>query len=313
VKILIPNAAMVTLEPIEDTVVVEYDVSRPIPEEHTDAEMLVAWGNPPDLLAQEARRLHRLRFVQALFAGPDAVVAAGFADDVVIAGGQGLHNATVAEHALALILAAVRQIPRTVRAQLGHRWAGELTGLQAFENRVALTTLQDAHVVVWGYGGIARTLTPLLQALGARVTGVARSARTVDGIEVVSSDQLPEVLPTADILVMILPASPETRHALGEEQLRLLPEKSWVVNVGRGVTVDEIALVRALKEGWVAGAALDVAEVEPLPVDSPLWDLPNVLITPHIAGGRPRGAAELIRENAIAFMTGGTIRNLVRR
>ena len=310
-KILVPD--IIQLEPIEDVVVVQYAVAEPIPEEHTDAQMLVVWGNPPAQLAREATRLHRLEFVQSLFAGPDSALAAGFAENVVIAGGQGLHDATVSEHALALILAAARQLSRTVRAQIGHRWAGELVALQAFENQRAFTTLQDAHVVIWGFGGIARSLAPLVRMHGARVTGIARSARTEDGVDVVSSDRLAEVLPTADVLVMILPSTPETARALGESELQLLSNHAWLVNVGRGSTVDEAALVRALRDGELAGAALDVAEVEPLPVDSGLWDLPNVIITPHIAGGRPRGAGALIAENAIAHMTGGAIRNLVSR
>ncbi|OBF13621.1 NAD(P)-dependent oxidoreductase [Mycobacterium sp. ACS4331] len=312
-KILVPDTIELELEPIEDVVVVQYAVAEPIPDEHTDAQMLVVWGNPPAALAREAKRLHRLEFVQSLFAGPDSALAAGFAENVLIAGGQGLHDATVSEHALALILAAARQLSRTVRAQIGHRWAGELVGLQAFENQRAFTTLQDAHVAIWGFGGIARSLAPLLRMLGARVTGIARSARTEDGVDVVSTDRLAEVLPTADVLVMILPSTPETAHALGESELRLLSNHAWLVNVGRGITVDEAALVHALRDGRLAGAALDVAEVEPLPVDSDLWDLPNVIITPHIAGGRPRGASALITENAIAHMTGGVIRNLVPR
>lgn len=157
-KILVPDTTLIELEPIEDVVVVQYAVAEPIPEEHTDAQMLVVWGNPPAQLAREATRLHRLEFVQSLFAGPDSALAAGFAENVVIAGGQGLHDATVSEHALALILAAARQLSRTVRAQIGHRWAGELVALQAFENQRAFTTLQDAHVVIWGFGGIARSL-----------------------------------------------------------------------------------------------------------------------------------------------------------
>jgi phosphoglycerate dehydrogenase-like enzyme len=174
-----------------------------------------------------------------------------------------------------------------------------------------LTTLRDARVVIWGFGGIGRTLAPLLAALGADVVGVARTAREDGDVEVVAD--VDEVLPTADVLISILPGVAATDRALDARRLALLRPAAWFVNVGRGSTVDEDALVAALREGRLAGAALDVTAVEPLPAGSPLWDLPNVLITPHAAGGRPLGAGALIRENADALRDGREPRNLVER
>ena len=151
-------------------------------------------------------------------------------------------------------------------------------------------------MVIWGFGGIARTLAPLYTALGADVVGVARTPRTDGAFPVV--DDVDAVLPTADVLVNILPTAPATDRVVDARRLALLPRKAWLVNVGRGSTVDEDALVDALRGGELAGAALDVTRTEPLPVDSPLWDLPNVILTPHAAGGRPLGAAALIVANA---------------
>ena len=165
--------------------------------------------------------------------------------------------------------------------------------------------------MIWGFGGIGRTLAPLLSALGANVVGVARTARTEDGYRVV--DDIDAVLPTADVLVMILPGSPSTDRVLDARTLALLPRRAWLVNVGRGSTVDEDALVDALRAGGITGAALDVTRIEPLPVDSALWDLPDVIITPHAAGGRPLGAAALIRKNARALRAGAPLTNLVER
>src|SRR5690606_32794585 len=105
-----------------------------------------------------------------------------------------------------------------------------------------------------------------------------------------------------DVLIMILPATDETRGALSRERIALLPPRAWVVNVGRGTTVDEAALADALRHDRLGGAALDVTEVEPLPVSSELWDLANVIITPHSAGGRPIGAAGLIADNLRALL-----------
>ena len=310
-KILIPDTAVVDPAELQDIDVVVYPVGEPVPDEHTDAEALVVWGNRPDQLADAARRLTRLRWIQDLAAGPAVVLQAGFADDVVITSGLGLHDQTVSEHALALILAAARHLPRAVRAQIGRRWAAELGGLQPLDNAQGFTTLRDATVVIWGFGGIGRTLAPLLSALGAKVIGVARSARTDDGYEVV--DDIDAVLPTADVLVMILPSAPSTDRVLDAGKLALLPRGAWLVNVGRGSTVDEDALVDAITAGALAGAALDVTATEPLPVDSPLWDLPEVLITPHAAGGRPRGAAALIQKNARALEAGTPLTNLFER
>jgi phosphoglycerate dehydrogenase-like enzyme len=310
-KVLLPDSVDLDLT-LPDTVInVHYEVNEPIPESHTDAEILVVWGNPDDQLRDAARRLTRVRWVQSLAAGPDAVLRAGFPPDVLVTSGRGLHDRTVAEHTLAMLLGAARRLNLLVRAQIGKRWAQEWGGRQPLHEPDSFRTLRDAHVVVWGFGGIAAELSPHLAALGARVTGVARKPGERHGFPVVTADDFPAVLPTADALVMILPDLPETRRALGAPVLALLPRHAWVVNVGRGSTVDEDALLAALRGGRIGGAALDVFETEPLPPESPLWDEPDVLLTPHAAGGRPLGAAELIRENVDAFLAGRPLRNVV--
>jgi phosphoglycerate dehydrogenase-like enzyme len=306
VKILLPDSIDLDLPGVR------YAVDRPIPDEHTDAEALVVWGNPPGQLRDAAGRLGRLRWVQTLAAGPDAVLAAGFAPDVVITAGTGLHDVTVSEHALALILAAARRLNRAVRAQIGHRWAGEIGGIQPVHEPGSFRTLRGARVVIWGFGGIAGTLAPHLAALGAQVTGVARTAGERHGFPVVTADDLPRLLPGTDVLVMILPATPDTERALSAAVLALLPAHAWLVNVGRGVTVDEAAVLDAMRAGRLGGAALDVFATEPLPPDSGLWDEPDVIITPHAAGGRPIGAAGLIAANLAALRDGRPLRNVVR-
>lgn len=290
-----------------------YAVSEPIPDDHADADFLVVWGNPGDQLRDAASRLSRLRWVQTLAAGPDMVIAAGFPPSVVITSGGGLHDLTVAEHALALILAAARELPKLTRAQIGHRWAAESGGLRPVRDPDHFRTLRDAHVVIWGFGGIAATLASYLSMLGARVTGVARSAGERHGFPVETEAALPSLLPTTDVLINILPATAATEKIVDAAVLGLLPPKAWFVNVGRGATVDEEALLAALRSGRLAGAALDVFSVEPLPVSSGLWDEPNVIITPHAAGGRPLGAAELIRSNLEALLDGRPLRNVVER
>ena len=300
-----------TLPP--DVRVVRYDVHEPVPADALDAEVLVLWGNPAEQAADAARRLSGLRWVQTLAAGPDAALEAGFADDVVITSGRGLHDGPVAEHTLALVLAAARRVPDLVRAQDEHRWAGELGGMQDARSAPEFRSLDGAHVLIWGFGSIAARLAPLLSALGAQVTGVATVAGDRHGFPVISPFDLPDHLPRTDVLISLLPATDQTRHAVDAGVLSLLPSRAWVVNVGRGATLDEAALLDALRSDRLAGAALDVFETEPLPADSPLWDEPRVLISPHAAGGRPRGAGELVAANLTAFLSGGQLRNVVAR
>jgi phosphoglycerate dehydrogenase-like enzyme len=312
-KLLLPDSLPLapTLPP--EVVAVGYDAAAPVPDEHLDADALVVWGSSPAHLTAVAGRMPRLRWVQSLAAGPDAVLAAGFPEGVVITSGAGLHDRPVTEHALALVLSLIRRLPAAGRAQTERRWATELGGLQPLHPDGAVTTLLDARVLVWGFGQIAQTLAPLLRQLGAQVRGVARHAGERSGFPVVAEDQLEAELAQTDVLVLILPATAATERALDAGRLAALPAHAYVVNVGRGSTLDEEALLDALVEGRIAGAALDVTAVEPLPADSPLWTAPNLVLTPHAAGGRPVGADELIAHNLAVLLAGGELRNVVQR
>jgi phosphoglycerate dehydrogenase-like enzyme len=312
-KLLLPDSLPLAPTLPEGVQAIPYDASAPVPDEHLDAEALVVWGSDGADIRAVAGRMPRLRWVQTLAAGPDSVLAAGFPDDVVITAGSGLHDRTVTEHALALVLALLRRLPAAGRAQAEHRWADELGGLQPLHPAGAVTTLIDARVLVWGFGHIGQTLAPLLRLLGAQVRGVARTAGERAGFPVVAEEELQSELGRTDVLVMILPSTPATDRALDAGRLAALPAHAHVVNVGRGSTVDEPALVAALAAGRIAGAALDVTSTEPLPADSPLWDAPNLILTPHSAGGRPVGADELISSNVTALLAGRDLRNVVER
>jgi phosphoglycerate dehydrogenase-like enzyme len=312
-KLLVPDSMELDLDLPAGVDSVVYAIDHPVPAEHLDAQVLVVWGNPADQLRDAAQRLADLRWVQTLAAGPDAVLQADFAPDVVITAGGGLHDHTVSEHTLALVLAAARRLNLLTRAQVGHRWADELGGRQPIREPDNFRTVRGARIAIWGFGGIARTLAPLLAALGATVTGVARSAGQRHGFPVVTAAQLAELLPHTDVLINILPATPQTERIVDAEVLALLPRHAWVVNVGRGTTVDEAALLDAVRSHRLGGAALDVFATEPLPPGSPLWDEPNIIISPHAAGGRPIGAAELIATNLEALRTGAPLHHVVDR
>lgn len=289
-----------------------YHPGSPLPDGAGEAEVVVVWTLDAASLAALAA-LPKVRLVQTLAAGPDAVLAAGFGPDVLIASGRGLHDGPVAEHTLALTLALVRRLPAMRRAQDEHRWATELGGAQPLHPDGPVTTLLDARVTVWGFGSIGLRLAGLLTSLGARVTGVATHAGERGGFPVVAHDELDAVLSRTDVLVGLLPATAATRHAVDAHVLDLLPDGAYVVNAGRGATLDEAALLAAVRSGHLGGAALDVFETEPLPADSPLWDEPQVLVSPHGAGGRPIGAAELVADNVARLLAGSPIRNLVTR
>ncbi|WP_030013377.1 phosphoglycerate dehydrogenase [Curtobacterium sp. S6] len=311
-KILLPTSVTIDAEQLplgEDDVAVSYDPKSPIPDEHTDAEVLVAWVNTDDQLADAARRMTNLRLIQALAAGPDQVAKAGFGDEVVICSGIGLHDRTVSEHTLALTLALVRSLPELGELQKRHVWSRELGGPQELHPAGPVTTLLDAQVTIWGFGSIGASVAGLFEALGAKVSGIARSTGQRHGYNVVATEEKDELLARTDVLVMILPNSEATQGALDAEVLATLPDTAYVVNVGRGPTVDETALIQALTDGGIAGAAIDVTSQEPLPEGDPLWDAPNLIITPHSAGGRPVGAEELIGHNLLALRGQGEYRN----
>lgn len=316
-KILLPTSLQLDLphdETVDGVTYASYDPTSPVPDEHVDADALVVWGNPADQLTDSARRLTAVRWVQALAAGPDAVVAAGFGPDVVITSGRSLHDGPVSEHTLALALAAARRLDLMVDAQRGSRWADELGGARsADEGYPGLGTLAGASVTVWGFGSIGQALAPLLRMLGADVVGVATTAGERNGFPVITEDDLPARLAETDLLVAILPATESTEKAVSERVFDALPSHAWVVNVGRGSTLDEVALEEALRAGTLGGAALDVTAVEPLPAGSSLWTTPNVIITPHAAGGRPQGAGRLVAENITKFRSGDELRNVVSR
>ena len=163
-------------------------------------------------------------------------------------------------------------------------------------------------MAVVGAGSIGRALIAMLRPLGAEAIAVTRRGRPVDGArETVATDQLADVWPRADVVVLCAPATAETRHLVDERALAAMPGHAWLVNVGRGTLVDTGALVRALDAGAIAGAALDVVDPEPLPDDHPLWTHPRALITPHVASPdavAARALAGLVGENVARLIAG---------
>jgi len=251
-------------------------------------------------------QLPHLELVQLLTAGYDNVLAV-LPDGVRLANATGVHDASTAELAVALTLASLRDFPDFVAAQRDRTWLPS----------VFHESLADKRVLVLGYGSIGRAVAARLTPFEVQVTAVASRARAGD--ELVRSahgvDELPELLPHHDVVVVIVPLSDQTAGLVDDEFLAAMPDGSLLVNVARGGVVETDALVRHATAGRIR-AALDVTEPEPLPADHPLWGLPGVFITPHVGGAStafmPR-AARLLQEQLGAYAAGRPLRNLVAR
>jgi phosphoglycerate dehydrogenase-like enzyme len=220
-------------------------------------------------------RARRLRFIQISGAGVDAVLPAPDLPAAVrIANARGIHEPEMSEFTLALILALAKRIPQALERQRSRTW--EMYGPRPLAERT---------VGILGLGAIGLAVARRCKALGMRVIGTRRSAQPLPDVDAVFGAQdTHRVLSESDVVVVVLPLTPETRGLLDAEALAKVKPRALLVNVARGGIVDEVALAKALEEGRLAGAALDVFKTEPLPTSSPLWSVPNLIVTPHLAG-----------------------------
>lgn len=217
----------------------------------------------------------------------------------------GVHAEPLADFAVFGVLAGAQGLPQLLQDQRDHRWGA----------RRPVPLVANQRVAVVGLGGIGRAVARKLGALGAEVIGVHRREIEAEGVSrIVAPERLDGLLPEVDAVVLCLPGTELTRRLLSRKLLELVKKGTTVVNVGRGSTVDEDALIEALSDGRVGFAALDVFEQEPLPADSRLWDLPNVVVSPHNAGtyeAEERKIAELFAENARRLLDGEPLLNVV--
>ncbi len=246
-----------------------------------------------------------VRWVQLPSAGVEQWIRAG-----VVRDGRAWTSATgsfglpVAEHALALMLAADKSL---------HSFARKRTWSE--DGRHQVRSLAGETVLIVGAGGIGRALIGLLEPFGVEVIAVTRRGRDVPGAaRTLPADRVGEAWGAARHVVVAAPATDGTRHLVGADELRAMREDAWLVNVARGSLVDTDALVEALREGAIAGAALDVTDPEPLPDGHPLWELENVLITPHVATppeSERRHFAARVRENVRRLAAGEELEGLI--
>jgi phosphoglycerate dehydrogenase-like enzyme len=248
-------------------------VSEPAP----DVEMLVLGAEFAKDVPALFKQLPGLQVVQSFSAGVDRLLPL-IPPGVVLCNATGVHDASVSEWVMAVILALRRRLPEFGELQRQAKWVRDMAEPDDFSNH-PIDDLEDKTALVLGYGSIGKALAVRLAAFGARVVGVAQHARR----DAVTPDSLPRLLPEADIVVDLLPLTPATRKFVNAKFLSQMKPGAIFVNAGRGGTVDTDSLLDALRTGRIR-AALDVTDPEPLPADHPLWKEPNVLITPHIAG-----------------------------
>jgi phosphoglycerate dehydrogenase-like enzyme len=272
-----------------------------------DTEILLTFGGmmSDDVL----KRASRLEWIQALGTGVDGIVdQPSLGDDVIVTNMRGIHGPPVSEATLMLMLALARDLPRAVRNQERRVW-----------DRFMPTLLKDKTVGILGIGVISEELAPKCKAFGMNVIGVTSSVRNVEGFdEVYHRNELVAVAERFDFFVVLAPYSAETRGIVGRQVLEALKPTAFLINVSRAGVVDEPALLDALEKRRFAAAALDVFAEEPLPSDSPLWGMDNVLITPKQGGYCDvyvDYALPIIEENIRRYLAGRpeTMLNLVER
>ncbi|GAC1656161.1 MAG: D-2-hydroxyacid dehydrogenase [Candidatus Dormibacteraceae bacterium] len=246
---------------------------------------------------------HLLRWLSIINAGVDGWPLHLLADrGIVLTNGAGLHAIPMAEYAVMGILGLVKRFPDLVRGQDRREWINTGANRELFGKRV----------LIFGYGQVGREIGRRLESFGMQVVGVRR--RPGDEAGVIAGDGWRQELPEADVVVVAAPLTGATQAVIGAEELRAMKASALLVNVARGGLVDEVALAAALRDDAIGGAYLDVTGVEPLPADSPLWALPNVIISPHSSASssqfEPRAVA-LFRDNLERFAAGAPLRNTV--
>ncbi|MBN1993784.1 MAG: D-2-hydroxyacid dehydrogenase [Anaerolineae bacterium] len=262
---------------------------------------------PHDLIP----KARNLRWLQQWGAGADWLLRyPQVADlDFVLTNASGVHAIPISEHIFAFLFAFARGFPLAIRAQVQREWV-------SYDQQKSVFELAGKTMLLIGLGAIGSKTASVAAALGMRVLAIRRNPSLGSpGVDrVFGLDQLLEALPQADFVVITLPLTYQTKGLLGEAALRAMKSNAYLINIGRGGIIREDVLLQALKEGWIAGAGLDVFQTEPLPVDSPLWALDNLIITGHYAGATPyytERAWAIFVDNLQRYQAGKPLRNVV--
>ena len=274
-----------------------------------DTNIFVGWSLRPQQLAAAPN----LKWLHSTAAGVAQLMYPEFrASGIAVTNASGVHTIPIAEHVLGLLLALAHRFPSAFRHQAARHWGQQ----DIWNEPIRPRELRGATLLVVGLGAIGREVARLARALGMRVLAVTRSGRAAPELaeRVAPASALDDLLPEADYVVLAAPETAETRHLFNTARLAHMKSTAYLVNVARGSLVDEAALVVALRDRRIAGAALDVASEEPLHGSSPLWSLENCFLTPHLSGASDslwERQAELLMDNLDRWFSGRELRNRV--
>ena len=277
-----------------------------LPGDVSDIDVLISFAI--ELTDDFYKRATRLKWIQCLATGVDQVLRCpSLRPDTILTSGRGAHGAPMRETVVYLMMAVSRDVKTLVEEQKAHVW-----------NRRFYSLFAGKTAVVVGVGVVGIAIGQLLKAFGMHVIGVTRTTRAVEGFdEMMPTERLREAAGRADFLINVLPANADNALLFNRAVFAAMKPTAYYISAGRGQTVDEPALIAALRERRIAGAGLDVFQTEPLPADSPFWDLPNVFITPHLGGYTIEYEdliMPLIADNMRLFLAGrqSEMRNIVK-
>lgn len=286
---------------------------RPRPGEHDDLDALLAEAEVIFGVLQFPERLlsraPKLRWLHLASVGIDRHTSSGILDgNVIVTNSRGALAVDIAEHVLAFIFMLAKGAPRLFESKHDRRW-----------DPFATLELRNRTLGIIGLGAVGSEVARLAGGIGMNViatrkSAVKRASDTSGVNELYPVAQLPDLLARSDFVVITVPLTAETKGMFGETALRAMKPGAYLINVARGQIVDQTALVKGLKEGWIAGAALDVFETEPLPGDSELWQLPNVVLSYHMAGFADTHSQRIIGlfcENLKRYLAGEPLKNIV--
>jgi D-2-hydroxyacid dehydrogenase (NADP+) len=268
------------------------------------AEIIFSGKIKADTLA----KCKNLRWIQETSAGIERYFYPEFLKrDIILTNVRGMHGQTISEHIFMMMLAHTRQLKKYIHQQQNHTWKKhEIDEVRLLQNKVLL---------IIGLGGIGQKTAQIATAFGMRVEGIANTPKNLPYVKkTYVPDMLKQALPTADFIVISVPLTEKTKGMISTAEFSLMKRDAFMVNIGRGLLIDQQAMIKALKEGEIGGAGLDVFSNEPLEEDSPLWDMENVIITPHMAGHMPDylgEATKIFCSNLLCYLEGRELINLV--
>jgi phosphoglycerate dehydrogenase-like enzyme len=274
-----------------------------------DTDIFVGYSIRPEQFSQGTR----LKWIHSTAAGVAQLMFPELrSSGVLVTNIRGVHAAPVAEHVLGAMIALARRFPHAISAQLRGHWAQQ----EIWEAAVRPRELAGSLLLMVGFGAIGREVARRARAFGMRIWAITRSGRSDSTLadRILRADELHSALPEADFVLLAAPETSETHHIIGEAQLARMKSTAFLINVARGSLVDEAALAEALSRSSIAGAALDVTEHEPLPPESPLWKLENLLLTPHVSAASEslwERQTALLAENLERWFSGRELLNRV--